>query len=866
MRRILIPALAIVLSALLTAAPRTVIDLGGDWKFNTKDDLSFAKERTDDASWKTVRFPGFWQEQGFADSGHVWARRTVSVSGALPAELVIDGLYDEAEVFVNGKRAGKVRGSIGMMANLFPIPEARRIDVSGLFRTGENVIAIRFFDNPTRSEWIWRNFPYPSAKGLAGIEKGISLECAQGVFIRLVDIRVAEKGMVESAYRFGVTCVNRTGKTVNAAISLTAAGEQKKSVSIAAGTSRIDLAVKSRNGFGKKSYAVSLASDAGNDSADGTWHTVIIEPKNGKIYLNGEEFIVKGLNGHLLWPEPIAADLIELLMDMNVNLVRPPQGNHLWFKDYDQFQSVMVFPVVSGNFSCKEIADWTKPVPKKTYTFEESATNEIADYIASASLSPMIFGWNTANEIETGNKPEREEALVALLKTMRDYVRRDDGYERPAIYANLMMESQRITGGQDVIGYNHYIDPDSFDFAKVKAVSGNTPFVYSETDCPSLYWKLPYWNNIPFHIPYQEKTFKKMLAAGGSGTMLYSGLFDYYERHVGVLSGVWQKPDLTLANMKINEEYRDFVRYLYRDFDHAVVSGAWAKGSAAVIRIVNIMPYALKGFTLISGDNASKPVDIAPGAKTEIALTAGTKRVRAEFTTHGGLKHATSFVPSEQYTAPAQTLSGLVKTLERKTYALEKAASLNGCLSPEFKNVEDGALGQKNFNVEGKSPAAAIEPGKDITDDTEGSARVFSFTYNNAGFRNDWIRITMPSPVTDINGWDGIALRIRNDGGIRKIGLVIFDDKGNPVDIYAVPVLYEKGWTTVHFIFNNKEQLREQSTKQFDALNRAAVKTFRFQIDDYVIKEELTADDLARAHTIGAGEIAIGEVALIKLK
>ncbi|MBL8993868.1 MAG: hypothetical protein JNM63_11045, partial [Spirochaetia bacterium] len=559
---------------------------------------------------------------------------------------------------------------------------------------------------------------------------------------------------------------------------------------VAPGRSVEVLEVKSRPEFGSKTYRADLKSEAGADSVSGKWHTVVVDERSGKIFVNGEVFIVKGLNGHLLWSEPVRQDLAELLQDVNVNFLRPPQGAHLWFKGYEKYSSVMLCPVVSGYFSCKEIGDWKQMVPKKSFTFEDSATNELDDYIRSASESPLLFGWNTANEIATGNKPENEKALVAILEMMRSRIRNLDGYARPAIYANLMWNDQRITEGQDVCGFNYYVDPDSFDFNILKDLCKDKPFVFTETDLPSGYWKPPFWNNTGLHISYQTKLYTKMLAAGGSGVMLYSGLFDYFNRHIGLLGGDWHKAHVTLADLKVNPEYREWLRWLYRDFDYEAAGGK--------IKIKNLMPYALAHFKLTGSRGSTEEVASIPaGGEVTLNLAGNEGVVRAIYDTHSGLKHNTSFDPAKRYILPTPDLGEVQKPLVRKNFEWKQAQSING----------ESANGLKS--LEGFSKNAQASAVENMNDPKEGAVVKLSFQFGTEGLRNDWVRYTMKPSVADVSEWDGIAIRIKNDGKVRRVNMVLFDEAGKPADIWSNPPLFEKDWQTVTFFFKNKEQLRE---------------------------------------------------------
>ncbi|MEI6412206.1 MAG: putative Ig domain-containing protein [Bacteroidota bacterium] len=92
------------------------IDLSGDWKFKTGDDLAWSRAEFSDSDWKTIRPSNIWESQGYENyDGYAWYR----IHFKLPASLkdnaylkdsirVLLGRIDDVdEVYLNGEKIGQ---------------------------------------------------------------------------------------------------------------------------------------------------------------------------------------------------------------------------------------------------------------------------------------------------------------------------------------------------------------------------------------------------------------------------------------------------------------------------------------------------------------------------------------------------------------------------------------------------------------------------------------------------------------------------------------------------------------------------------------------------------------------------------------
>ena len=113
--------LAAACSVLAGPAPtRSVVDLDAGWRFVQGDPAGSPMARFDDSGWATVDVPHDWSAagpfgpghgsgNGFAPGGVGWYRRHFRAAEAgawTHCQVLFDGVYDHAQVWVNGQYAG----------------------------------------------------------------------------------------------------------------------------------------------------------------------------------------------------------------------------------------------------------------------------------------------------------------------------------------------------------------------------------------------------------------------------------------------------------------------------------------------------------------------------------------------------------------------------------------------------------------------------------------------------------------------------------------------------------------------------------------------------------------------------------------
>ena len=130
-------------------------DLSGLWKFNTDDELSRKEVNYNDANWKELVVPSYWETSGYRDyDGFAWYRKEFVLPQKLNNEklvLLLGKIDDIDEVYVNGKLVGgtgKIESNPNKINfyNEYSQLRGYYIPDNVLNKTGKNIIAVRVYD------------------------------------------------------------------------------------------------------------------------------------------------------------------------------------------------------------------------------------------------------------------------------------------------------------------------------------------------------------------------------------------------------------------------------------------------------------------------------------------------------------------------------------------------------------------------------------------------------------------------------------------------------------------------------------------------------------------------------------------------
>jgi hypothetical protein len=128
-------------TALFAAAPpRELHNFNRDWKFQLGDHAGAAAATFDDAAWEDIGLPHSFSQPYFASSrfytGYGWYRKHFAVPENWSGKklfLEFDGAFQDAEIFVNGRRIAEHKGGYTGFS----------FDITDAVKTGDNVVAVR---------------------------------------------------------------------------------------------------------------------------------------------------------------------------------------------------------------------------------------------------------------------------------------------------------------------------------------------------------------------------------------------------------------------------------------------------------------------------------------------------------------------------------------------------------------------------------------------------------------------------------------------------------------------------------------------------------------------------------------------------
>jgi beta-galactosidase len=119
---------------------RQTLNFNREWKFQLGDHAGAEAANFDDAQWGGVGLPHSFSIPYFGSTrfyvGYGWYRKYFQVPASWQGQklfLDFEGVFQDAEVFVNGQRVGQHRGGY----------TGFEIDISSAVRTGDNLVAVR---------------------------------------------------------------------------------------------------------------------------------------------------------------------------------------------------------------------------------------------------------------------------------------------------------------------------------------------------------------------------------------------------------------------------------------------------------------------------------------------------------------------------------------------------------------------------------------------------------------------------------------------------------------------------------------------------------------------------------------------------
>lgn len=657
--------LATALSAPVQVGLRKRVSLAGEWKVADVKvfDGEFPGRPKD---WKLGQFPTSVQLPGALTSdrafrGWVTLKREISWAkdGALqPRALGIWGASDSALISINGTKIGETNPveNLAMLTSWF--------EFHNPFKGPENEQK-RMLTGAGGSEYPF-TMPLPQALPAAGkaevemvlratsggvmgaplatygVLNDLHLELAPAVNIEGVEFDTEKPGE-KRRFKFLLTVSNETGKPYKGKIraaygryqgdlpytgACPAYATVDQAVTLPVGKSKVAVVREEMPRFDtcRATFLLLGAKDAVMDAMTQDFHTVTVEIRNRRdLYVNNERFIIKGQGS---WGE-----------DPNSRMQLRMKGGNA-FRGHRSAPSRLVPTYVSevqnideryrdglltsaGSALLASCEKCTFYNPKDTSNIDKA----VKSIIDKLNRCPGIIIWEATNELHG----EPEEARIAIQEAFHKY----DPYHRPisCTKSSGEWEAEARDGrvaGTDIVGCQYLLTKEGVD--SITAAITEQPIESTEVN----------WNDPTLYN--EQKMYDVWLNKGLIGSLFFDYSGNSLDQPVPMTAPADGDPNAP------GYLIRESQRLIYQDL---VVKAEKQADGRILLTAGNQMPYMLRDVKLtVQSCGQFTIADLNPGEAASILLPlvnspAVRERVaiRAEYTTHSGLKHLVVLTP-----------------------------------------------------------------------------------------------------------------------------------------------------------------------------------------------------------------------------
>ena len=483
-----------------TPLARVVIPLDAGWRFSRTDVGNAASPALDDSTWRVVDLPHDWSAEGpfaayygsgngYAPGGTAWYRKHFTLASDLSGKIAaieFDGVYDHAEVWVNGHFVcGRPYGYSSFECPL--TPHVR-------FGAGDNVVAVRVDHSRfADSRWYTGSGIYRHVRlrvtdplriahwGTFVTTPAVTADAAT-VRIETSIERGADRGRaftLESEISLGTEVVGR----ISTPASMTT-GESRTLVQniTLVGPHRWTLDAPALYTLHQQLRADSLVVD----DAETTFgvRTIRFDPERG-FFLNDQPVKLKGVCVHqdagslgVAVPIGVWERRLRALKALGVNAIRtshnPPAPEFLDLCDrlgllvkdeaFDEFTPTKNKWVSGRNVGVASRFGYGE-------LFKEWSVIDASDMVRRDRNHPAIIAWSIGNEIDYPNDPFSHpvlgqsyrpqnppaESLVTLARPLVEAIKKLDP-TRPVTMALASLQMSDAVGLPallDIVGYNY---------------------------------------------------------------------------------------------------------------------------------------------------------------------------------------------------------------------------------------------------------------------------------------------------------------------------------------------------------------------------------------------------------------------------
>lgn len=463
-RRLLFLCCVLMLS-LVALAQRSVENMNREWCYQIGDDIRAAVPGYDDRKWQRIGLPHSFSIPYFLSKdfyvGYGWYRKRFQVKKTSNECLFLefDGVFQEAEVYVNGKMAGHHVGGYTAFC----------VDITPYVKNGENLVAVRVNNKwqptvaPRGGEHVFSGGIY---RGVRLVHKSSVAHIRwQGITITtptleqnkgqpsVVQVKVDIENLHAKKLRQEICILDAAGKEVGHG------GDEISNPHLwSPSTPYLYKAVVSL-------YDGKRLLDQESVNFGFRWFHW---SKDTGFWLNGEHLFFHGANVHqdqAGWGDAVTEEAarrdVRMMKQAGFNMIRGSHYPHSQaFVDECDRQGVLFWSEAPfwGTAGPKEDGWWTASsypkVASDTAAFEKNVLEQLEEMIVQHRNHPSVFVWSMCNEpffTSSGTMP----GIHRLLRRMVNLAHHLDPTRMAAIGgAQRPLGKERIDLIGDVAGYN----------------------------------------------------------------------------------------------------------------------------------------------------------------------------------------------------------------------------------------------------------------------------------------------------------------------------------------------------------------------------------------------------------------------------
>jgi len=456
---------------------RTKTNINREWQFTFSSEIANFSSDTNEGDWEHVGLPHsfsipYFRSESFYE-GYGWYQKTLQIdenSIGQNINLEFDGVFQVAEVFLNGDKVGEHKGGYTGFT----------IDISKFAKSGENLLAVR-----VNNLWDAQLAPRAGEHVFSGgIYRDVYLTITDplhvawnGTFVTTplitkekatvnVETSIENKSSSSANFKIKTVIVDANNKQIaeiNSDESI-AAGETKEVNHLSEEINNPALwSPDSPNLYHARSYI--YENDSLVDHYQSTFGFRWTEWTADKgFFLNGEHLYLEGVNvhqDHAGWGDAVTKAGIyrdlKLMKDAGFNMVRGSHyPHHPYFNLICDELGLMFLPenAVWGIGGFVDDGYWnssTYPIHKEDMEpYNKSATKTLEELILINRNSPSVIAWSMSNEaFFTAN--EVMEPMKQLLSSLVDLSHKLDP-SRLAMIGGAQRRDVDVLG--DIAGYN----------------------------------------------------------------------------------------------------------------------------------------------------------------------------------------------------------------------------------------------------------------------------------------------------------------------------------------------------------------------------------------------------------------------------